>query len=62
MGVNGGDIGHLLCEAFGVTDVIVKAIGRTGIQNVVRAFFKGMHDQTISQRALGNHHHLLLIL
>jgi len=51
-GISGGDMAHLLCNAFGITDVIVKAIGRTGISNVVRAFFKGMFLHSTSQREI----------
>lgn len=51
-GVRGSPLMHRLCEAFGVTDVLVKARGRRNIKNVVRAFFRGMHDFPRSQRQI----------
>lgn len=51
-GVRGSPLMHHLCEAFGVTDVRIKARGRRNIKNVVRAFFRGMHEHPRSQRAI----------
>jgi small subunit ribosomal protein S5 len=51
-GVRASPLMHRLCEAFGVTDVLIKARGRRNMKNVVRAFFHGMHDYPRSQRSI----------
>mmetsp|Transcript_15093 Transcript_15093/g.25951 ORF Transcript_15093/g.25951 Transcript_15093/m.25951 type:complete len:316 (+) Transcript_15093:29-976(+) len=42
---------QIVCKAFGVRGLVVKTIGRRNPLNVIRAFFKGMHDFPISERA-----------
>lgn len=51
-GVHGGFLMMLLCEAFGIDDVTIKAHGRRNPKNLVRAFFTGLHKTAKSQRTV----------